>query len=277
MRVYGAHFDPMHIDLGQLYWQDYLPFLQQFKGQQFPSCKQLNSLLPNGLVSQGGRRIRFVPSTELDEEAYEFRIYTTGQVSTRTNSWHDLFNALVWIRFPRIKTAMNALHYQAWPQQSDGSRGQLRDALTLFDECGVIVCSNQSDLLTALSERRWATAFQHLHSHWATQLQVAITGHAILEKYLSPYKAMTAKALLIHTDHEYTDRNELLEFLDRNIADQLLRGAILTKPACLAPLPLAGVPGWWSDANQDEQFYDDVKVFRPAGENLVPAPISSLL
>jgi len=276
MRVFGAHFDPMHIDLGQLYWQDYLPLLQQFEAQQFPGCKQLNSLLPSGLVSQGGHKIRFVPSTELDDEAYEFRIYTTGQVSTRANNWHDLFNAFVWMRFPRIKMAMNALHYQAWSQQSDGSRGRLRDALTLFDECGVIVASDHTELLTALSERRWPTAFQHLRSHWGTQLQVAITGHAMLEKYLSPYKSMTAKALLIHTEHKYTDRNALLEFLDRKTAEHLLHETILTKPACLAPLPLAGIPGWWPDATQDEQFYDDVNVFRPPAGNLVPAPIYSL-
>ena len=266
----------MHIDLGQLYWQDYLPLLQQFAGQQFPDCDQLNSLLPETVTSLGGQPIMFVPSTELDDEAYEFRIYTTGQVSTRANNWHDLFNAFVWMRFPRIKTAMNALHYKAWSQQSEGSRGRLRDALTLFDECGVIVVSDQTELLTALSGRRWPTAFQHLRSHWGTHSQLAITGHAMLEKYLSPYKSMTAKALLIHTEHAYTDRNELLKFLDREIADHLVDETILTKPACLAPLPLAGIPGWWPDATQDEQFYNDVNVFRPPAGNLIPAPIYSL-
>lgn len=276
MRVYGEHFDPMHFDLGQLYWQDYLPLIQQFNGRQFPGCSQLNSLLPNGLVSQSGHKIRFVPSTELDEEAYEIRIYTTGQVSTRANNWHDLFNALVWMRFPRIKTAMNALHYKAWSQQPEGNRGQLRDALTLFDECGVIVASAHTELLTALSGRRWPTAFQHLRSHWGTQLQVAITGHAMLEKYLSPYKSMTAKALLINTEHEYTDRNELLEFLDREIAEHLLHETILTKPACLAPLPLAGIPGWWPEATQNERFYNDVNVFRPPAGSLTPAPVYGL-
>jgi len=251
--------------------------LQQFEGQQFPGCDQLNSLLPDGLKSQGGHPIRFVSSAELDDEAYELRIYTTGQVSTRASNWHDLFNALVWMRFPHIKMAMNALHYRAWSQQSEGSRGKLRDALTLFDECGVLVISNHVELLTALSERQWSTAFQHLRTQWDTQPQVAITGHAMLEKYLSPYKAMTAKALLLHTHHEYTDRNALLGFLDQAIAAQLLSGDILTKPASLAPLPLAGIPGWWTDAIQDGHFYNDINVFRSPPGNLAPAPISSLL
>ena len=272
MRVSGVLFDP-----AGLYWQDYLPLLQQLSGQQFPACDQLNSLLPEGLVSQGGHMIRFVPSTELDGSAYEHRIYTTGQVSTRADNWHDLFNALVWMRFPRIKKAMNALHYQEWSQKPVGSRGRLRDALTLFDECGVIMISSHGELLTALSKRQWPTAFQHLSAYWHTQPQVAIIGHAKLEKYLVPYKAMTAKALLIHTDREFRGRNELLKFLDRTIAEQLLAGESLTRPACLAPLPLAGIPGWWPDAKQDKQFYDDMDVFRLSAENLKPAPILQLL
>lgn len=272
MKVSDVLFDP-----ARSYWQDYLPLLKQFEDQPFPGCDQLNSLLPGGLVSRGGHMIRFVPSSELDNDAYEHCIYTTGQISTRANNWHDLFNALVWMRFPFIKTAMNALHYQAWSQQSAGSRGLLRDALTLFDECGVIVISNQTELLTALSERHWPTAFQYLGAHWDKQPPVAITGHAMLEKYLSPYKAMTAKALLVHMEHEYTNRNELLEYLDQAIADQLLTGDILTRPACLAPLPLAGIPGWWPDADQNLQFYNDLSVFRPPSENLVPAPVFRLL
>lgn len=270
MRVSGVLFDP-----ARLYWQDYLPLLQQLSGQKFPGCDQLNSLLSEGLVSQGGHMIRFVPSTELDDSAYEHRIYTTGQVSTRADNWHDLFNAFVWMRFPRIKKAMNALHDQAWSQKPVGSRGRLRDALTLFDECGVILISSH-DVLTALSKRQWPTAFQHLSAYWGTQPQVAIIGHAMLEKYLSPYKAMTAKALLIQTDREFDDRNEFLEYLDREIADQLLTGTILTTPACLAPLPLAGIPGWWPDADQGDAFYDDMNVFRPPAENLIPAPIFRL-
>ena len=84
MRLSNTHFDPE-----QLYWQDYLPLLRQFEKQEFPSCEQLNSLLPAGLTSRGGQVIRFVPSSELDGVAYERRIYTTGQVSTRVDNWQD--------------------------------------------------------------------------------------------------------------------------------------------------------------------------------------------
>ena len=100
----------------------------------------------------------------------------------------------------------------------------------------------------------------------------------MLEKYLAPYKSMTAKALLIHTDllEDDCDRNTMLQSLDRKIAEKFIVGGILTCPADLSPLPLAGIPGWWPEGHQDEQFYADLQVFRPAADNLEPAPISRL-
>lgn len=255
------------------FWADYLPYLDQLGGEQISDCGRLNALLPDGLKSEAGQAIRFVPSTELDDGAYEHRIYTTGQVSTRPDNWHDLFNALVWMRFPRLKITMNSLHYHAISHPSAGSRGPLRDALTLFDECGVIVLSNQVEILNALAQRRWPDAFHNGTFH--DDVQIAICGHAMLEKYLSPYKSMTAKALLIQADANVMalSREEKLVFLDRVLAKQLKSGDILSRPACLAPLPLAGIPGWWPDAEQNEEFYADEQVFRPPPAKINPAPV----
>lgn len=271
MRLSNIHFDPK-----RPWWADYLPFLDKLKGRQISNCKQLNSLLTPGLKSESGKTIRFVPSTELDDGAYEHRIYTTGQVSTRPDNWHDLFNALVWMRFPRIKIAMNTLHFHAYAQQADGRRGSLRDALTLFDECGVIVFSQRQELLETLAQRRWSEVFQE--NLFRKDIQLTICGHAMLEKYLSPYKSMTAKALLVQLDTKAMSlpRKELLAYLDKRIAEQLLAAGVLTTPACLTPLPLAGIPGWWADAEQDNEFYADQRVFRPPPAQLKPAPVVSL-
>jgi len=259
------------------YWQDYLPFLQRLAGKDFPFCDQLNAMLPAGLSSETGQTVRFVPSTQLDDADYERRIYTTGQVSTRQDNWHDLFNALVWIRFPRIKIAMNTRHFHSWSDQRAGTRGRVRDALTLFDECGAIVFSNQLKILNALAERRWTEAF--LADEFRTAVQLSISGHAMLEKYLSPYKSMTANALLLHVETDFLKltRQEMLTCLDGEIAKRMLGGKLLTEPASLAPLPLAGVPDWWpEDEQRDRLFYDDLQVFRPAPWELIPAPVISL-
>ena len=269
MKLSNIRFDP-----ALPYWQDFLPFLDRLSGSGFPSCSQLNTLLPHGLISAGGHAIRFVASDQLADDAYEQLIYTTGQVSTRPDCWHDLFNALIWMRYPRIKTAMNKLHHQAGAGLKSGRRGQLRDALTLFDECGVIVFSDHLEILKALAERRWSDAFHSVD--FRTSVGLSVSGHAMLEKYLSPYKAMTAKALLFHVDTGFMklSRPEMIDLLDLEIANQFLNGEVLNKPACLSPLPLAGVPGWWPrDVQEDGRFYNDPQVFRPAPAELNPAPV----
>lgn len=270
--LYNSRFDP-----GLPYWRDYLPFLQRLAGPEFPGCTLLNAMLPGGLNSAGGHLIRFVASDELEDGAYEQRIYTTGRVSTRPRHWHDLFNALAWMRFPRIKTAMNSLHYHAGPANDIGARGPLRDALTLFDECGVIVLSERQELLDALARRRWRDAF--LADGFEASTLLTVIGHAMLEKYLSPYKAMTANALLLQVEPGFLalPRQTVLERLDRALAEQMLAGRILQNTACLSPLPLAGVPGWWPlDAQGEDDFYADRDVFREPATALKPAPVHRL-
>lgn len=267
----------IRVSSNQPWWADYLPLLDKLEGEQITRCEQLNALLPEGLKSESGQLIQFVPSTKLDDGPYEQRIYTTGQVSTRPDNWHDLFNALVWMRFPRIKIAMNTLHFHNWPEQSGGTRGQVRDALTLFDECGVIVFSRRRDLLDALTGRRWTDAFTA--EDFRAEAGLSISGHAILEKYLAPYKSMTAKALLIHLGPTIAElsREKMLTLLDREISKRMLAGTLMTKPGCLTPLPLAGVPGWWpEDEQNDAKFYDDPAVFRAPPANLVPVAVLGL-
>jgi len=256
------------------YWQDYLPFLQSLAGTEFPVCGTLNTLLPDGLRSAGGRPIRFVASGELGDDGYEHRIYTTGQVSTRPNSWHDLLNAMVWMRYPHIKSAMNRLHYQAGAGQKSGSRGPLRDALTLFDECGAVVLSDRKDILGALAERRWRDAF--LAEGFDTSVAISVIGHAMLEKFLAPYKSMCANVLFVLAPAEFlagTPQQRSLS-LDPLVAELITQGDALRNPACLSPLPLAGVPGWWPQPDQNEPgFYRDLDVFRPPRAGLTPARI----
>lgn len=272
MSLFSSHFEP-----DQPYWQDYLPLLNQLTGHDFPSCSQLNALLPAGLHSNGGQAIKFVDSNQLDNESYESRIYHSGQVSTRPHSWHDLFNALVWMRYPLIKAAMNKQHYQGGAASKSGSRGQQRDALTLFDECGVIVFSDHLEILEALAERRWSDAF--LADEFRTSVALSVCGHAMLEKYLSPYKAMTAKAVLVYVNSKFMklSRQQMLDHLDTEIARHILNKELLSGPACLSPLPLAGVPGWWPQDEQcDDLFYNDFRVFRPPPAELIPAPVLNL-
>jgi hypothetical protein len=219
-------------------------------------------------VNVNGQAIRFVPAAELSGVDYERHIFASGQVSTRADNWHDLFNALAWCRLPRLKAAMNALHIQNLDRAKGGRRGSQRDALTLFDESGVIISGPDIDTLQALARKDWKTAFVSRRESWGTGLQVLVCGHAILEKMLNPYKSPTAHALLLHTPVLLS-----ADDLDRILASALQGQGWLDTPAGLSPLPVMGIPGWWQAGDQDENFYCDHKVFRPLTNDKFPAPV----
>ena len=262
-----------HFNSNDGYWRYFRPYINALPDDSFPSAQCLNQLIPTGLETASGQAVQFVDSTQLTDDDYERRIYHQGIVSTRPDCWHDFFNAMVWLRFPQIKVAINALHNRV--KRQAGKRGKLRDALTLFDECGVILVSSDRDFLKAASHRDWQQIFQHQASAWQLNTQIFVCGHAMLEKLLSPYKSMTAKALLVHTDPNTMrlPHDELLVLLDHKIAQLMLAGEVLTSPPHLSPLPLAGIPGWHWQGQQDDLFYADTGVFRPPPESLKPAPI----
>ena len=139
-----------HVDLGHPCWTGYRVAIDRLGDGAFPTADDLNDLLLPRQVNFAGRRLKFRPAAELPDVDYEKHIYETGEVSTREGSWHDLFNALVWSRFPQLKAAMNERHYQRLHEARDGRRGAQRDALTLLDESGVIVTSPDGELLDSL-------------------------------------------------------------------------------------------------------------------------------
>ena len=256
------------IDLEHPCWNGYRELLERLPGESFPGTETLSAELTQGICSRHGAPIRFQPAASLPGVDYELHIFETGEVSTREQNWHDLFNALVWCRLPRLKVAMNALHYEHLDLSHGGQRGRLRDALTLLDESGIIVAGSNIDLLNALANRDWHAAFVTHRASWAEETRVMVCGHAILEKFLQPYKSITAHALLLHTP-SVMSRGDI----DRLLGSSLSNPRWLQSPAMLSPLPLMGIPGWWGAGEQNRDFYDDQDVFRPLSGRRSPAPV----
>jgi hypothetical protein len=212
-------------------------------------------------------RVRFVEQSALPAgEAYEAFIFRTGQVPTRDN-WHDLLNGLMWLSFPQAKRALNALQaaqiaQMVIEQQRGHVRGQVRDAATVFDENGAVLVTQSRALIAAWQAHDWQRLFIELRSEWQ-HAQLWCFGHALMEKLLTPYKAITCHALWCDAPHTLA-RPQLDEWLAAQLPGQLSTRA-------WTPLPVLGVPGWWAaneDARSQADFYADAAVFRPLRQSL---------
>jgi hypothetical protein len=221
------------------------------------------------LRNHRGLPIRFVPQAGLPPGvAYEAFISNTGQVPTRENL-HDFFNALIWLTFPRIKARLNALQAAEIAKASiepgnlssqASTRGKIRDAATIFDENAALLITRNSTLVEALRNHEWASVFLTRREAFLRDCEVRLFGHALLEKLVSPYKAITAHAWIIETDDGFFDmgRTEKQTWIDKLVAGELANGIATS---AFTPLPVLGLPGWWGD--QDEKYYGDASVFRP--------------
>jgi hypothetical protein len=197
-------------------------------------------------LSRADGPVRFVPQAELPAgEAYENFIRRTGCVPTRDNL-HDLFNGLVWLRFPALKQRLNALHAaQIAAEGIAPARGPLRDALTLYDENGAW-WQAPAELVQALQRRDWHALFVGHRALWA-QARLTLVGHALMEKLVQPRKPITA--------HVWVSSAEARD------AQGITASAWAGRP--FLPLPVLGVPGWWP-ASELPGFYADADVFRAA-------------
>ena len=208
--------------------------------------------------------VRFAPGDAAPPgEAYEAFIRRTGQVPTRDNL-HDLFNGLVWLRFPQSKAALNRLQAEAIAAQGVGAvRGPVRDAITVFDENGALLLAPPdvaAVLWPALLARDWQGLFVTHRTLWV-QAQLVLFGHALMEQLVSPRKPITAHVWVLPFEPAADAGAETVAALDAALAADLSAARLQTKP--FTPLPVLGVPGWWPD-NVDPAFYADVSVFRPA-------------
>ncbi len=202
--------------------------------------------------------VRFVSQSHLpDGQAYEQFIFDTQTVPTRDNL-HDFFNGLCWLTFPETKKKLNQL--QAAQLAIDGVqqvRGPVRDALTLFDENAAFLIAPQP-LWDALVARDWQLLFVGLRPMWR-EAQLVLFGHALLEKLVTPRKAITAHVYLAQP------AAGSIAALDAWIAADISAGKLASKP--FVPLPVLGVPSWWPD-NEKLSFYEDILVFRPKNQRI---------
>lgn len=261
--AFGAGFPQRHpglrpyaLTLGDAAWTDW------------PGLAALQAVLDRARVpvaTDSGHRLRLVPPAGRTAGSdYEVAVHDTGALEVRTQGWHDLFNVLAWATYPRTKAAINARHVRELAVQAGTQRSRVRDALTGFDEDGVVVASSDPALLALVRGFRWKALFWERREAFERCIRVFVIGHALAEKLLSPFVGLTAKALLLPVDEAFAD----MPFAEQLVRVDALAAAVVRDPAALqtprdlSPLPMLGIPGWWPAARH-EAFYDDVSYFRP--------------
>jgi Protein of unknown function (DUF3025) len=210
----------------------------------------------------------FVPmfvAADAATQHYESFIKKTSTVPTRDN-WHDLFNAFVWLTFPRAKAALNnahILHINTGGAEALKLRSAARDALTLFDESGIIVLSDKRALLENIPAFNWHNLFWRERTAIAEHMLFVPFGHALMEKMLNPYIGMVAKVILVEVESVFFTMTHTAQYAwcDAELSRLVAKSRIFDTPKNLLPLPFLGVPDW--DArNEDEAFYADTNYFR---------------
>ncbi len=256
---------------------DLEPVLAHAEAGRFDVCRARldEAAAARGIRNENGRPIRFVDARSVAPSSYEAHIWTSGQVPTRCDAagaWHDLFNALVWLSFPRTKARLNRLQAEVIAHEGvHGTRGGLRDAATLFDENAIVLVTDDDRLAGALRGFDWQDLFVAGRVRFGDGARVAVFGHALLDKLRAPYKAVCGHAWIVRAEAaavvipgagalRTTEPAPARRLLDRMLAEALTPASLL--PAAFCPVPVLGIPGWWPD-NADPAFYRDAAVFRP--------------
>src|SRR5262245_5036670 len=163
---------------------------------ELPGCDVLNrwrSDLTTG-ADGAGDRPRFVAPDPM-RLGYEERIHARGEIVTRPDNWHDFFNALVWLRFPLAKRALNDAHLRFIRQSGTrAQRGPVRDALTQFDESGIVVAATDASLLDLLAARRWKELFWTRRADVMASMRFLVFGHGLYDALRAPFYCICGRA-----------------------------------------------------------------------------------
>lgn len=252
----------------------YLKGLFQLFGATSNTKKSVATWLSN--LRQNEKPIRknlphFIDQSSFNEECryYEQIIADLNQVPSRESSWHDFFNGLIWMQFPQTKRVLNLLHVADIEKYGLHPRTLLRNQVTHFDECGLVLVGTAPEarnIVQLLQNHKWEQALFEQKDVWHTFLHPIIFGHANLEMLLNPFMGLTAKWVYVECFDMNLASREMpsmgcLTSIDLALAKHIQENQLFTRKGQLKPLPILGIPGWHED--QRIELYHQTDFFRP--------------
>lgn len=237
------------------------------KYTSFPTPHNLTNIVREQNTHFRSLNCQFINQNEnfdWEGQYYEEIIYTKSLIPTREENWHDFFNAMIWGLFPNTKKLLNKLHAEDIEAFGQKQRTKQRDAITLFDECGIVLAYESEQDKIALQQHLWLDSFWRNRDRWFNQIRPFIFGHALYEMSLSPFIGLTAKAYFIKVSDKFWNfsLDKKYQILDALLVKQISEQQSLQDNSNLSPLPLLGVPDWYPDNNQ-QHFYENTDYFRP--------------
>ncbi len=246
-------------------WREFDALLSSREWPAVSAIEILRDKVQNGAKDTLPHFTEQTPLLLRDGLHYEARIAERGLIATRERSWHDLFNALVWLRYPALKSALNARQVAEIALIGTKQRTRAQYALTHFDEAGVIVRLRDPALLPLWDAHDWHGLFWRERTAWSDgRISLSVFGHALLEHALQPGQLFVGKALVVEVGGTQDDTIVA-------VAAAIRAGRLLNDPLELRPLPLSGIPGWHA-GSAEEKFYAEAACFRPLrhGRNYPP-------
>ncbi|MET0225308.1 MAG: DUF3025 domain-containing protein [Dokdonella sp.] len=201
---------------------------------------------------------------------YESRIAERAELATRPSNPHDVFNALVWLRHPGLKQALNARQVADIARVGPKQRTRGQCALTHFDEAGAIVWLADAALLPLWDAHDWRALFLDRRAAWGTSIALTVFGHALVEHVWNGHDLPVAKTLVVQLPSAQpiapaAGAGALIGRLpgaEVALAAAIASGRLLADPQELRPLPMAGIPAWHA-RGEDPAFLQDAPCFRP--------------
>lgn len=235
----------------------------------WPTTRDFDSLYETLTRGKGVGSLRFGDNVRRQDKRvggyvnldalYDARITKHGEVPSRPRDWHDLFNALCFATFPRSKTALHQRQYTILEQRVGhhathlpGARTREQDALTLFDEGGVVIAADAvayGSLSAMEREPRQECIGQVVQESLPAphvprtvlggKLVVVPFGHALFEHLIEGLRCPGGCTQLVELPEVPEERGPLLDAVDRELSMALSDPQRFVNPSQCAGMPLS--------------------------------------